>query len=76
MRASLGAVLTLVALCSGCVSVPREPELAMPARPPISVYQGPEGFYCMDQDDFQAFVRWLRKLNEFEAARTRYFNGR
>lgn len=69
-RALLVAVV--LAGLAGCVSVLREPALPMPERPPISVYQQPEGFFCMNETDFQAFVKWLRKLNEFEAARQRF----
>ena len=59
-----------VLLLAGCVHVAQEPGLPMPERPRVRILQAPNGF-CMDEESFVNLVNFIKKLNEFEAARAR-----
>ena len=64
-------VIALVALLlGGCLSVAREPALPMPERPEITFYRTPAGI-CTTEPEAEQMVKWLLKLNEFDAARQR-----
>lgn len=61
---------TLVLALAGCVHVANEPILPFPERPQIRVVCR-EGQCCMSSEDAAAFLKWIEKVNEFEAARKR-----
>lgn len=63
------SLLALLAL-GGCVSVAYEPALPFPERPPVQFSRTPSGI-CTSEDEAQAMIRWIQKLNEFEAVRDR-----
>jgi hypothetical protein len=54
--------------------VAHEPELPLPDRPKIHVFQTPVG-YCLSEEDLVALGRYFKKMNEWEAARTRVLKG-
>lgn len=64
---SLAAALLLL---GGCVSVAHEPALPFPDRPAVKFYRTPVGI-CTSEAEAQEMIRWIQKLNEFEAARDR-----
>jgi len=68
-RSSL-VVSLLAILLAGCVHVANEPTLPFPERPPLQVLCR-EGRCCMSSEDAAAFLKWIEKVNEFEAARKR-----
>ena len=63
-------IVTVCLLLTGCVSVAFEPDLPFPERPAVQFKNTPSGV-CVSEDDAQAMLRWIQKLNEFEAARAR-----
>ena len=69
-RSSLGCVLLVGLLLGGCLSVAHEPALPFPERPAVTFHRTPVGI-CTSEAEAQEMVRWILKLNEFEAARDR-----
>ena len=68
MRALLAGIL--LAGLSGCVHVAHEPAIPFPERPAVSFFRAPVGI-CLSEEDADQVLRFLLKLNEFEAARER-----
>lgn len=68
------AIILLLAalfLLTGCVHVATEPALPLPERPDIHFFRcGLEDMWvCLTEADGNALLRYVQKLNEWEAAR-------
>jgi hypothetical protein len=74
MKALALLIAAIMVLLSGCVYVANEPALDFPERPSI-VWSVRDGRTCIDEEDADAFSKWIDKLNEFEAARQRLLRG-
>lgn len=71
-----GAIIVVLAallLLFGCVHVVKEPGLPWPERPTVHFFRcGPEDVWvCMTEPEANGLLRYIQKLNEFEAARER-----
>ena len=72
LRRRVAGLAAAGSLLAGCVTVGHEPALPMPERPVITFYQHKAGGpVCLSEQDAEALFRYVRKLNEFEAARER-----
>jgi len=70
-------LLLLLLVCPGCSAVfHAEPALDFPAWPKTKFTLTEQGAFCLDQDDMQAFSKWLDKLRAFEAARQRLLKAK
>lgn len=71
------AVPLLVILLAGCASWRREPALLEFPQPPhvefflCRIPKEHISMVCLSQDDASALVKWMDKLDAFEAARQR-----
>ena len=70
MRGIKSLSLSLALLLGGCLSVAQEPALPFPERPSVRFLRTPVGI-CTTEPEAQEMVKWIQKLNEFEAARAR-----